>query len=106
MIQRFALLDRRSNEDNLENSEYNQERIKQENLSEYQSKEKFEELIKLKSNEVNETFMNIYKAIKSLENNNDYYKSEKELQEELQLLNLENNKHVENLSAAIEITGI
>ena len=106
MIQRFALLDRRSNEDNLENSEYNQERIKQENLSEYQSKEKFEELSKLKSNEVNETFMNIYKAIKSLENNNDYYKSEKELQEELQLLNLENNKHVENLSAAIEITGI
>jgi len=106
LIQRFALLDRRSNEDNLENSEYNQERIKQENLSEYQSKEKFEELIKLKSNEVNETFMNIYKAIKSLENNNDYYKSEKELQEELQLLNLENNKHVENLSAAIEITGI
>jgi len=72
MIQRFALLDRRSNEDNLENSEYNQERIKQENLSEYQSKEKFEELIKLKSNEVNETFVNIYEAIKSLENNDDY----------------------------------
>ena len=105
MIEKFAPLRSKHNEENQENSTYNQERINIDMLSEYQSKEKYQELINSKAKEITDSFNNIFNTIKMLENTSDYYKTESELHEEIQALNEENNKHVKTLSDTIEFIG-
>ena len=106
MIEKYIPLKRKENEPNLEESELNKERIKYYKLEEYQSNEKFEEMTRLKLQEVHNTFSEIFKEINNLKNKEDYDKTEDDLQVEIKALYEDNKKQVEDLAKVIENIGI
>lgn len=104
-IQRYAPLVSLENEENMENSKENKDRIEIEKIDNYQeTKENYNNLIQSKTDEINNCFNTILGIVNELKNKEEYTKSEEELKRSLKNLREMNEIKIKNVNEKIKHT--
>lgn len=104
-MQRYAPLINHENEQNMEDSEMNVERIKYENIDDYQeNKENYQGLIDQKSREINDTFQSMSTILNNFKKDEEYMKPEEELIRSIKSLKESNDSKIKNLNDKIKQT--
>lgn len=104
LLQRYAPLVRKEGEEDMENSAENVERIRVENIENYQeNKENYTKLIADCTKDVNSTFEEINTVVEHLKEDINYGKTEEELIQEIKALRENNEAKVKTLNEKVKL---
>jgi hypothetical protein len=104
-IQKYAPLQAKDNEEKMENSIQNQERIAIERIDNYQeNKDNYENLIQTKANEINECFSSLSDIVNQMKTKEEFLITDDELKKNLKNLKESNELKVKAINDKIKST--